>query len=116
MAHWLTYQYTKIILPQKGVDEECVNKDNGFPQYGEFGCDFTPAARAPMQAWCVSDVSEWLQSSDMSGPAAVMQAQGVNGEDLIGFHTAIELSRDVGLSLFAARKVLRLRDQHLAEA
>ena len=81
-----------------------------------FGGDFTPAARAPMQAWRVSDVSEWLQSSDMSGPAAVMQAQGVNGEDLIGFHTAIELSRDVGLSLFAARKVLRLRDQHLAEA
>ena len=78
--------------------------------------EFAPAARAPMEAWRVCDVFEWLQSNDMSGPAAALQSQGVNGEDLVGFNTAIEFSRSVGLSLFAAQKVLRFRDQRLAEA
>ena len=30
------------------------------------------------------------------------------------FETAVQFSRDVGLIMFAAQKILRLRDQHLA--
>ena len=68
----------------------------------------------PMAAWCVSEVARWLEGSDMSGPASILRSQGVNGEDLVSFETAVQFSHDVGLSMFAARKILRLRDQHLA--
>ena len=47
-------------------------------------------------------------------PASLLQSQGVNGEDLVSFETAVQFSRGGGLSMFAAQKILRLRDQHLA--
>ena len=71
-------------------------------------------AQLPMTSWCVSEVARWLQGSDMSGPASLLQSQGVSGEDLVNFESAAQFSRDVGLSVFAAQKILRLRDQHLA--
>ena len=67
-----------------------------------------------MASWCVSEVARWLEGGDMSGPARILQSQGVSGEDLVSFQTAAQFSHDVGLSMFAAQKILRLRDQHLA--
>ena len=78
-------------------------------------CDTPVQAPTPMAAWTVSQVVHWLESSDMAGPASILQMQGVSGEDLLGFATAAHFSRDVGLSMFAASKVLRLRDQHLVK-
>ena len=71
-------------------------------------------AQLPMTSWRVSEVARWLEGSDMSGPASLLQSQGVNGEDVASFESAVQFARDVGLSRFAAQKILRLRDQHLA--
>ena len=71
-------------------------------------------APLPMTSWRVSEVARWLEGSDMSGPASLLRSQGVNGEDLASFESAAQFSRGVGLSMFAAQKMLRLRDQHLA--
>ena len=67
-----------------------------------------------MTTWTVGEVASWLESQDMAGPAAHLRAQGVNGQDLMDFRSEQELSRDLGTSIFLARKVLRLRDAHVA--
>ena len=64
-------------------------------------CDTPVQAPTPMAAWTVSQVVHWLESSDMAGPGSILQAE--------------HFSHDVGLSMFAASKVLRLRDQHLVK-
>ena len=69
-----------------------------------------------MAQWDVSAVSSWLEGVDMSGPAAALRAQGVNGADLLAFATAQDFARDLGTTPFVAKKVLRLRDEHAAEA
>ena len=71
-------------------------------------------AQLPMTSWRVSEVARWLEGSDMSGPASLLQSQGVNGEDLVNFGSAAQFPHGVGLSIFAVQKILRLRDQHLA--
>jgi hypothetical protein len=51
---------------------------------------------------------------DASGPAAVFRANGVTGQDLLAFQTAPELVAELRLTLFAAKKVLRLRRDYTA--
>ena len=48
---------------------------------------------------------------DMVGPALSLQAQGVNGEDLLNIRDDKEFCRDLKVTPFVARKVLSLRDQ-----
>ena len=77
-----------------------------------------PAAAAvasPMAQWDVSAVSSWLESLDMSGPAATLRAQGVNGADLLAFATPTDFAHNLGTTPFVAKKVLRLRDSHAVE-
>ena len=101
------------------LQELCFFYRNPPPDSGvkpqPYECDTPAQAPTPMAAWTVSQVVHWLESSDMAGPASILQMQGVSGEDLLGFATAAHFSRDVGLSMFAASKVLRLRDQHLVK-
>ena len=76
----------------------------------EAGEAIAPVPPKPMSSWCVADVTHWLEGCDMAGPASTMAAQGVNGADLLTFESAVDLSKDVGISMFAARKILRLRE------
>ena len=62
----------------------------------------------------VGAAASWLEGLDMAGPAAMLSAQGLNGADLLSFQTAAEFARDLGTTIFVARKVLRLRDQQCA--
>ena len=62
----------------------------------------------------VGAAASWLEGLDMAGPAAMLSAQGLNGADLLSFQTAAEFARDLGTTVFVARKVLRLRDQQCA--
>ena len=75
-----------------------------------------PAPMSPaLQAFCFffrSQVVHWLESSDMAGPLADARCQWGGPAWLRDGRT---FSRDVGLSMFAASKVLRLRDQHLVK-
>ena len=73
------------------------------------------AAASPMAQWSVSAVSSWLESLDMSGPAATLRAQGVSGADLLAFATPRDFAHDLGTTPFVAKKVLRLRDEHARE-
>ena len=65
--------------------------------------------RAAMAAWSVSDLAAWLSSRDLAGPAGQLRQQGVAGEDFVSA-TIDGLVKDVGLSPFTARKLVRLRD------
>ena len=72
-----------------------------------------PAFQHILQEWRVDDVTDFLQARDLHGPAAALRANGVNGRDLLNA-TIAELTQDVRLSPFAARKVLSVRDGALA--
>ena len=76
--------------------------------------DGAVASTTPMAEWSVGAVASWLEGLDMAGPAAMLSAQGLNGADLLSFQTAAEFARDLGTTIFVARKVLRLRDQQCA--
>ena len=50
----------------------------------------------------------------MVGPGAYFRSQGVSGPDLLAFPGVLELAANLHVTPFVARKVLRLRDQHVA--
>ena len=68
--------------------------------------------RAEMRTWAASDVSSYLESCDLHGPARILLANGVRGQDLVGM-TAEELTHDVGVSRFAGRRVADAKDAFL---
>ena len=74
-----------------------------------------PAARSPvemMREWTSAEVSGFLRSADLAGPATACLASGVNGADLL-LLTREALRDDVRLTPFAARKVVVARDDFL---
>ena len=72
-----------------------------------------PANRtAEMRSWAVSEVERFLQARDLAGPAELARVSGVNGADLLML-SAEELSSEVRLSPFAARKVVAARGAYL---
>ena len=85
-----------------------------------WGAPIPPTEAAPpqrpeasMATWTADDVKDFVQSRDLSGPAAVLFASGVNGSDLLALDED-SLVKDVRLTPFAARKVLAARDGFLA--
>ena len=82
----------------------------------------SPAAVAPpqrpevsMAAWSADEVVTFVKGRDVAGPAAVLGASGVNGSDLLAIDQDA-LVRDVRLTPFGARKVLKARDEFLADS
>ena len=72
-------------------------------------------ATETMAAWTVEEVTSFLQSKDLVGPAAYMGDNGVDGQDLLSL-TFETLTSDLRCTPFAARKVLCARDQYLQQA
>ena len=68
------------------------------------------AAPKSMSTWTVEEVASWMESVDMAGPAAYFRSQGVNGQDLMSFVDEEHLRRELGTTVFVARKVLSVRD------
>ena len=68
-----------------------------------------PRGHAAMAAWSVSELAGWLSSRDLAGPAGQLRQQGVAGEDFVAM-TVDGLVREIGLSSFTAKKLVRLRD------
>ena len=68
--------------------------------------------RLLMEAWHAKAVMAFVEARDLAGPAASLFSSGVNGSDLLGVDEAT-LVRDLRLTPFAARKVLRARDAFL---
>ena len=66
-----------------------------------------------MSSWSVEEVGSFFNSMDACGIAAVLQANSVNGSDLLLFQSAEQLVEDLRLTPFAARKVLALRTTFL---
>ena len=65
-----------------------------------------------LREWTAAEVSGFLSSADIAGPAAACLASGVNGADLLVL-TWEALLDDVRLTPFAARKVVAARDDFL---
>lgn len=68
-----------------------------------------------MRAWSASEVVSWARARDLEGPSAVLFASSVNGADLLEATKEV-LVKEVRLTPFAARKVLRARDAFLTGA
>ena len=67
-----------------------------------------------MAAWSADEVVTFVKGRDLVGPAAVLGASGVNGSDLLAIDQDA-LVRDVRLTPLGARKVLKARDEFLAD-
>lgn len=65
--------------------------------------------RARMGAWSVAELARFLEQRDLHGPAKHLRANGVRGADLLHMD-ARALVSDLGLTKFAARRVLSVRD------
>ena len=65
--------------------------------------------RARMGAWSVAELAHFLEQGDLHGPAKHLRTNGVRGADLLHMD-AHALVSDVGLTKFAARRVLSVRD------
>ena len=65
--------------------------------------------RATMSAWSVVQLSDFLEQRDLHGPAKHLRTNGVRGADLLGMDMRTLVS-DVGLTRFAASRVLSVRD------
>ena len=90
---------------------------NNRPVKQHFLGRFVAFPQAPLadiaKAWSVADVSQFLRQRDAAGIAAVFERNAVNAEDFLAFPGAEDLERDLRLTPFAARKVVRLRAELL---
>ena len=68
--------------------------------------------REQMRSWSVAETGRFLEERDLAGPAEQAQMSGVNGADLLQLSRE-DLSSEVRLSPFAARKVVAARDAFL---
>ena len=64
---------------------------------------------ATMEAWSVAQLSDFLEQEDLHGPAKHLRANGVRGADLLRMNIQT-LVADVGLTRFAAARVISVRD------
>ena len=67
------------------------------------------ASWSPLATWKTEQVAQFLESSDMRGPATFFRTNAVNGEDFESM-TLETLVQELRMTPFAARKVLRARD------
>ena len=65
-----------------------------------------------MRSWTVAETARFLEEHDLEGPAVLTRVSGVNGADLLQL-SINELSHDIRLTPFAARKVGAARDEFL---
>ena len=65
-----------------------------------------------MRARSVGETVRFFEEEDLEGPAKLLHASGVRGVDLLAI-TAASLVADVGLSRFAARRCVEVRDLFL---
>jgi len=72
-----------------------------------------PTRADEMQGWRVQDVVGFMEEADLHGPASVLFANGVDGRDLVNLDAHV-LTTDFRMSSFAARKILKARDNFLA--
>ena len=72
-----------------------------------------PAREDVNASWTVDEVASFFCFQDAQGLANILSRNSVDGRDLCDFPSAGGLVKDLGLTLFAARKVLRLRDGYL---
>ena len=73
----------------------------------------THSQRELASAWTADEVAMWLQSCGAGGIASTLQANAVDGSDLLAFSNEDELVKDLRLTQFAARKLLQLREREL---
>ena len=68
--------------------------------------------RGGLQPWTVGETARFLEEHDLAGPAELTRVSGVNGADLLQL-SIHELSQDIRLTPFAARKVDAAREEFL---
>ena len=102
--HWLSDRRNIIVL--KLTEPAFFDGDNGDASQG------AESAGEALAKFTVSEVSGLLRSKDLSGPAQVLESNGVNGADLLGL-SATQLQTELRMSVFAARKVIAARDTFL---
>ena len=65
-----------------------------------------------MRSWTVGETGRFLEEHDLAGPAELTRVSGVTGADVLQL-SIHELSQDIRLTSFAARKVDAAREEFL---
>lgn len=104
--HWLSDPRNVKVLRLTGPSWQNGDDDAAAAQQA-------PSRHDEMTAWSAKTVAGFFEQADLSGPAKVLFHNGVNGVDLTTLCDRA-LVDDLGMSSFAARKVLRARDDFLA--
>lgn len=102
--HWLSDPKNVILLELKEPAWQ-----------GATPCVPAPAPGSPrslMRGWRVDAVVAWARDRDLFGPSKVLHENAVNGEDLLDAEEGI-MVKELRFTPFAARKVLRARDDFL---
>ena len=82
---------------------------------GEEGFGSTiPSRQGVFEKWTVAELGEFLRQQDALGLAAMLQSSSVTGADLLGFASWSDLATEFAMIPFAAKRVMRLRDEFLA--
>ena len=60
------------------------------------------------------ELAHFIEDQDAEALAAMLRNQSVNGADFESFGTHEEVAADLNLTVFAAKKLIRLRDAFLS--
>ena len=71
------------------------------------------APRDVLRLWTVEEVGRYYKQQDAEALASVLQANAVNGADLLAFTSWEELATELRATHFAAKKIFRLRQAFL---
>ncbi len=103
--HWLSDEKNCLVLR--------LNESATVVPHSAAPAPATPLSpRAQMQSWSASELAAFLRKKDLEGPAKQLFEQGVSGEDFAGL-TDETLTKELRLTVFAAKKLLRLRTTFL---
>ena len=108
------------MLANRRKPGHCVS--SGWEKAGGFSSDVLEAESqepedraAKLKSWSVSELAYFLAKKDMDGPAQHLRAQGASGADFAAM-TEQMLQQELRLSIFTARKLVHVREAHLAQA
>ena len=71
-----------------------------------------PHPREKMARWTCRNLHDYLEAHDMAGLAAQLHSQSVDGSDFLSLSQE-ELTQELRLTPFAAKKLLKAREEFL---
>ena len=104
--HWLSSEQNCLVLRLTRPAFAAGEEEADLPK---------PEDRAAtLMSWSVGELARFLTKKDMEGPAQQLRTQGVAGEDFAAVTEQV-LHKELHLSTFTSRKLIKIRDTYLAQ-